>query len=800
MTNTIFRFLLINVLFALNSLSVFAQSNTTVLTFVDSTTKQPIPFVHTYTGPSQHLSDIDGNIRIKATNKSIQSIQPAYTNKRFKIPPEHPDTLVVLLTPTKTFGFINYTNYEDKQLISSVIAYRHVNEPENSRPMAYDTYNKFFISTDNLEETRGFVDKVLNYFKLSLKDFPENHHLILSESISHRNYLNPLHEKETVTASRVSGIDHPRLLNINSQIQPLSLYKPFIRIASHQFTNPITPNTFRRYHFQVIDTIAQGSDHLFVVKFNPKMSARFESVKGYLFINSDRFAIQHAIIEPAITRGLQTRLMQTSVQLEDGTWFPQKINTTLSLDNFTNKEISFEAHAISVIHNVTMDTTFHPNQFNDVTIDYATDSEIEDSLFWHSKRLLPFDSIDQSTYSFYDTLGSVSNFERILNIGEHLLSEEVAFTHFIIELNKLADLNDYEGLRLGVGGRTSSKLSDRLSLGAYAAYGTKDTEGKFGGNFWTSISPQLELESNIYAFNDVKESGHTTFIIDKPQYSTEWLRGLKVNLMDRIQRVGVDITLKPIDYTQLYFQVSRSTERPGYRYSYVDNTLRNFEFMEFTLGTRFAFGERYFKLLHKKIPLASKYPVFWFQVTKGFNGLLGGQYDFQKIDIKAEHTIPIVGWGKSIFQLIGGVATGQLPYSRLYVGEGSRGIKTVTHNNFETMDYNEFLSDQYIYLFYSHNFGFINFISRKNFRPSVEAGINLGIGSLKSPENHQNIHFKTLEKGFAEAGFLINDLFVVRPAGIKAGFGIGFYNRFGPNRLSSFTNNSVIKIATNFVI
>lgn len=800
MTNNILRFLLINVLLALNYHSVCGQSKTTVLTFLDSTTKQPIPFVHVAAGESHHLSDIEGNIRVNATQHSLITRREAFIDKSFSLEKSTHDSITVMLQPTNNFAFINYTNYEDKLLIEKVIAYRLVNEPENSRAMSYDSYNRFHISTDNLEETRGFVDKALSYFKLSLKDFPEDHHLILSESISHRDYLNPLHEKETITASRVSGIDHPRLLNINSRIQPLSLYNPFIRIASNEFTNPINPNTFRRYHFQVIDTISQGKDNIFVVKFNPKMSARFESIKGYLYINSDRFAIQHALIEPAITRGLQTRLMQTSVQLEDGTWFPYKINTSLSLDNLTNKDISFQAHVVSVIHCVNMDTSFSPNQFNDIAIDYATDTEIDDSLFWYKKRLLPFDSVDQNTYSFYDTLGTVSNFERVLNIGEHLLSEEVAFTHFIVELNKLADLNDHEGLRLGVGGRTSSQLSNRFSFGAYAAYGSRDTESKFGGNFWSSIIPDLELEANIYAFNDVKESGHTTFYIDKPQYSTEWLRGIKVKRMDHVQRIGIDLKLKPIDYTQVYLQISRSSERPGYRYTFIDNSLRNFEYTELTLGTRFAFGERYFKLLHKKIPLASKYPVFWFQVTKGFNGLLGGQYDFQKLDFKAEHTVPIIGWGKSIFQLIGGVATGQLPYSRLYVGEGSRGIKTVTHNNFETMNYNEFLSDRYLYLFYSHNFGFINFISRKNFRPSVEAGVNVGIGSLKSPQDQQNINFKTLEKGFAEAGFLINDLFVVRPAGIKAGFGIGFYNRFGPNRLSSFTNNSVIKIATNFVI
>ena len=103
---------------------------------------------------------------------------------------------------------------------------------------------------------------------------------------------------------------------------------------------------------------------------------------------------------------------------------------------------------------------------------------------------------------------------------------------------------------------------------------------------------------------------------------------------------------------------------------------------------------------------------------------------------------------------------------------------------------NEFLSNKYAALFYTHSFGKLLFRFNK-FSPELAIATNACIGSLNNKEKHFNIDFKTLQKGYMESGVLINKI-------IDAGFyglGVGAYYRFGPNSLPTFKENMAYKFS-----
>jgi len=78
-------------------------------------------------------------------------------------------------------------------------------------------------------------------------------------------------------------------------------------------------------------------------------------------------------------------------------------------------------------------------------------------------------------------------------------------------------------------------------------------------------------------------------------------------------------------------------------------------------------------------------------------------------------------------------------------------------NSFATMSMNEFLSDRYVSLFFTHHFGKLLFHIKK-FRPEFAIASNIGFGTLSNSSHHYNIEIKTMEKGFFESGLMLENL------------------------------------------
>jgi len=104
---------------------------------------------------------------------------------------------------------------------------------------------------------------------------------------------------------------------------------------------------------------------------------------------------------------------------------------------------------------------------------------------------------------------------------------------------------------------------------------------------------------------------------------------------------------------------------------------------------------------------------------------------------------------------------------------------------------NEFLSDKYVSLFLSHNFGKLLFREGKLFNPQLMLVTNIAFGMLSNPENHHNYDFNTLEKGYYESGFLIRKIldFSIYDLGLVVLY------RYGPYGFDNVSKNFAYKIS-----
>jgi hypothetical protein len=393
------------------------------------------------------------------------------------------------------------------------------------------------------------------------------------------------------------------------------------------------------------------------------------------------------------------------------------------------------------------------------------------------KRKTPLTLYDSNTYVYYDSADQKKFIQQTLKFGEHLYYGVIQYKFLDLVLKRFADINRVEAVRIGFGAHTNRHFSEQFVLGGYFGYGFRDQRNKFGLDAAYKLKRFPITIASAFSY-DLREAGGIFFPFNKYQYSSEGLRRIRLRIMDMVTEWESSLILHPIRYLDIKTSFSVSSHETTYDYTYKNNPGNTFDFTEVRAGLRYSYGEQFIQLLDKKISVGSHFPVFYFLFTKGIDNLLGSDYNYTRYDTKLEYTFDILDWGTTGIQIAGGIVTGNAPYTKLYNNKGSsKNPSVVIHNSFETMHYNEFLSDRYIAFFMSHNFGF---------------------GSLKHPEYHKGIDFKTMEKGYIESGMLLDNIVVVKLTGLKVGLGAGFFLRYGPYQIKGFENNMVIKFAINF--
>ena len=173
--------------------------------------------------------------------------------------------------------------------------------------------------------------------------------------------------------------------------------------------------------------------------------------------------------------------------------------------------------------------------------------------------------------------------------------------------------------------------------------------------------------------------------------------------------------------------------------------------------------------------------------------------EYLKINFKAKKSFNIRNAGTTHVQLHAGYINAEVPYSFAYNGRANNSSKfsLSSQGYFETMGMNEFLNSEYAAIFVQHDFGKLLY-QGKNFKPGFILSSAYGIGSLNNKTKHAGLAIKSMEKGYAESGLIINDLFVLKSTLYNMGFGIGAFYRYGPYKNVLEKDNLALKL--NFSI
>lgn len=807
MRHTLLLLLLVNLIQAQHQVNGVARS---------ATSGKPLPFATVAADGIRYIADADGVFSLTALEPRIVVSHTGYRSDTIALQPErsfYPVLLRKYSTPK--------TSRAD-ELMAQAVSRRKDNDPlKVLKSFRYEAYNKLLVSA-NPDSIRGDITVTkrnglfglrtkIDSSQFKIKRLMEKQHFFAAEKSSIIEF-DGTHLKETVAGTRMSGFREPLYEVMGLSFQSYSLYGNYMELLETKYLSPLSPRGLRVYDFECLDSIDIDGRKTYLIYFKDKRRRKSAGPEGLLYLDAATFAVARSVVR--VRAMLHLTATQEYAWQAEGFWFPSgrkfSIRKGISHDNvrILGETIRFDAEGespklASDYTELISESVYGAFQFDvpiairrsAVAIEVRNNAMNRSDGFWASVRPVVPDNREQATYVANDSIVARQNIEKKLRLGRKVINGYVPFGPIDVDLRQLISYNNFEGFRLGLGGVTNDRFSKIYRIDAYGAYGTKDGRWKYGvGN-----AIRLGQFSNTWMgagyTDDVREIASTTFATDRRVFKLYDPRPFNITTFYRYESVRAYIETRILPKTESLWQVSRSDVTPLFNYAYFDGQ-RFYD--RFTLSTAMVslqwnpFSD-FMQTPAGRFETDKRFPKFSIQYTQALEGIMESDFNFSKIDGRAEYEKSFLDGQKTSILVQGGYASGDIPITHLYSTSPNhlnrdavlQRITFAGKNSFETMYFNEFFSSRYASLQLKHQFRPVKLL--RSVKPVPVLVTRMVWGAMSRQERHFGIDFNTLENGFFESGVELNRIF--------KGFGLSGFYRYGPYQLPKFEDNLAIKVS-----
>ena len=768
-------------------------------------TKESVPFVNIIIeGKTMGTTtDIDGYFSLPVEDASVTLIFSHISHEAQSMVFQRDDSypVTIFLKPTvhelKEVAILPEENPAHR-IIDSLIAHIPDNDPKNIPFYTCSIYEKIRSTVDST--TYKKLEKEKDTSLAPLQDFLSEHDLLLMENVFERTFIAPNRDYNKLIATKVSGVKDPFFIATLAQLQSVSLYDPTFVIGTTEYVSPVSKGSTKRYFFLLQDTTYSVlGDTIFQISYRPRRGTSFNGMQGMLSIHTNGWALQNATATPYNT---DTSLMEIQhremyQQLDNGRWFPYQTHSDYVLKNITSKIQSVILTGRSYYSDVNLSEK--PKHPLEVGIEMLPDAGKKDSLFWKEYRIAPLSTREQNTYHAVDSLMGTVPFESLLKVMLALMDMKIKVWKLNLDLDKILSYQEYQGLYLGMGITTNYEFSKTLELSGFWGYGFKDKTSKYGGH----ASVMLYRPRNIklkasYSFDGLVVGQEAFYQVNRSLLFSDYYQRFFVRNVDYTETLGGSFFIDPLPYLQTEAGFYHAFRNPGYDYTFVPTEQKNFETTTLQLKMRYAFREARIILPHRRQvmhDIRHPYPIISLNYTHGFKNVFNGNFDFNRIEANIQQAIHWRLIGKTRFELHGGYVVEDIPYSLLFspastfLSGKNMNLTINSFTSFATMRRNEFVNDQYLALFFSHDFkhlfGKPSVKVRKfiDFQPAILT--NIGWGTLRKPENHSGVEVSDMHLGYFESGVMFRKLLLGR-------LDVGCMYRYGHYGFDTFADNFVV--------
>lgn len=613
-------------------------------------------------------------------------------------------------------------------LIRKVIENKASNKAEALEYYESEKYEKVEFAINNI--TPKFQKrKIFKHFQFMFENIDSLTNsgkrilpMYLKEDISKYYYQRtPRKVKEVVTAHKAvtfPGFDNKGIQdNIKYLYQNIDIYDNNILFLSNQFLSPIAVLAPTFYMYDIVDTIQTGNSKCVRLFFGPrnKQDILFQ---GYLYIMLDgSYAVKK--VELSVNKDINLDWINDVKVVQE---FEKAENNSLMLSsdqisiNFglTKKRSGIFGQKIVTYSNYKFSPPADETIFKGQSLQVLDSAKGRSNKYWEAHRPESLSSSEAGTYSAMDSLLSLPVIKRAINIaGVVLFGYEDLGKFEIGPINTFYMYNPIEGVRFRFGGRTTDKLSKKINLESYIAYGLTDKLPKYylGANW--SFTKRNFMEFPVKSLK-ISFQNETQLPGQQMQFLMEdnFLLSIKRGVNDKIF-YNKTFKIEYLNEFQNHFSYTLgykfSDQAPGGNlyFNYTDylshqNDVSNLNISEFYLNLRYAPHESFYQGKTYRVPIYSKYPVFELRYTAG-NKFWKNDYNYQSLQfsIRKRFYVSVFGYSDVVWEA--GKIFGKVPYPLLNLPQANQ-TYSYQIESYNMMNFLEFATDQYTSLMIDHSF------------------------------------------------------------------------------------------------
>ncbi|MBL4663637.1 MAG: carboxypeptidase-like regulatory domain-containing protein [Flavobacteriaceae bacterium] len=606
---------------------------------------------------------------------------------------------------------------------------RRENGVKKFKQYSYDKYEKleFDINTidSSLIKSKIFKGMEFVWDQIDTSKVTGNSYLpiFINEAFSKVYGDNLLKkEKEILEGNKNSGFENNQTLIafVKDLYKEYNVYDNYLKFFDKAFTSPLSRTGVDVYNYVLLDSAYRDNKWCYNIVYYPRRKNEL-TFKGDFWVNDTTWAIKEINLQASKSANLnwvrEVYIEQEFDVLNDSIFLITR-DYFLSDFSFRKKE---DAQGIygkrtTLFDNYTFDVQKEKSFYTEQIDPYQPEIYDRSDSFWEERRLEKLNKDEQGVYAMLDTLKNLPRFKALYNIGATLASGYYQVGNVDVgPVFSIFGFNEAEGMRIRLGGRTYFSQNDPWRLEVFGAYGFKDHRFKYG----VSGKWLLDRKSRFTIFGgnrkDVEQTGasltSSTDVLGRNLASSSLI---SIGANDRLTRVNLStagFSLEPVKNLNIRVTGSFRTLKSAtktFSLDYFDengNIQSELSQSEIELGFFYTPKKKTSGYsVERTIINDGEYPSFFLGYTYGTKGLLGGDFEYSKVQALYTQPWNIGGLGKAYTTIEIGKTFDEVPLALLNPVPGNQTLFSI-YNTFTQLDYYEFVSDTYASFHFQHNFG-----------------------------------------------------------------------------------------------
>ncbi|MGZ5188729.1 MAG: DUF5686 family protein, partial [Kaistella sp.] len=652
------------------------------------------------------------NLTVKLQPEKVEQISEVIisgvSRKKYKNKKENPAYAIMqeVWKRRKTNGLANYSDYQFKEYEKIEIGLNNIDS----------AFMKKKIFSD-LEFIFEYADSANYDKKLSLPVF-------FNETIYQTYGKNQPEKKENriIVANKFSGFNDNELVasTAKNQFKEVNLYDNTLNFFNIGFPGPAGTDGFATYEYELADSVAVNGIDSYVIKYFPK-NKEILAFQGDLYISRDTYNIVKATLKSTnkinvnFVNGIY---LETEYDSPDGSIFlPKKTYTELEMSVLGKKKDSKSIlfKRTGIFSDYLLNKNFADAFLVDKNQTLSDENLTKADEFWEKQRTEPLSETEQNVYRMVGKLEQVPKFKRIVKLVEILESGYINAWNAVDfgDIYSVYGNNEVEGDRIRVGARTYFSPNDQWRIAGYTAYGFKDQKFKYGLEGRYMFNRENRATLGFGSRNDVIQLGAQLMNDDGIMTrsfasSSVFSSGTNASL-SLVKQNSFFFALEPVRNFQVRMDASvqeiKSANPEKFNLDFYKKGVLKSELNDF--HTTFSLianpGAKYSQYGVDRYAFTTLTPTFVLKFTHGFENVLDGDFDYNKLQFLYSQPVVLGNLGRSIINFEAGKNFSTVPLALQNIIPGNQSFSLVP-NTFALLKYYEFVADAYTTLNYEHHF------------------------------------------------------------------------------------------------